>query len=299
MKRCCPNPACHSTHYSKSGSYHRPSDGRNIQRYVCKDCGRRFSDASGKPAFGQKRRRLNHQVYALLCSGVSLRRTSLLLCTTRVTVERKLRFMAAVCAQKNERFLNKIPLVSSLQFDELETLEHSRCKPLSVAMAVEKGSRRILGIAVSSMRAKGLLAARARAQYGPRADKRRVGLKALLRRIVPFCSSDLSVQTDECPFYVGAVRRVLGSEAGFTVRHIQYKGAKGCVTGQGELKKLGYDPLFSVNHTFAMLRANVNRLFRRTWCTTKRMERLLMHLTLYMHYHNTVLLPNCGNPQQA
>ena len=40
----------------------------------------------------------------------------------------------------------------------------------------------------------------------------------------------------------------------------RFKGAKGAVVGQGELKKLKRDPLFMINHTCAMLRANINRL---------------------------------------
>lgn len=39
-----------------------------------------------------------------------------------------------------------------------------------------------------------------------------------------------------------------------------------------------------------MLRANVNRLFRKTWCTTKRADRLYAHLILYAHFHNTMLI---------
>jgi hypothetical protein len=62
------------------------------------------------------------------------------------------------------------------------------------------------------------------------------------------------------------------------------------VVGQGELKKVGRDPLFSLNHTCAMLRANLNRLFRRTWCTTKRIDRLEAHLWIYVRFHNEVLL---------
>ena len=58
------------------------------------------------------------------------------------------------------------------------------------------------------------------------------------------------------------------------------------MTGQGELKKVVYDPIFSLNHTCAMLRANINRLVRKTWCTTKKPERLAMHITLYALYHN-------------
>ena len=40
----------------------------------------------------------------------------------------------------------------------------------------------------------------------------------------------------------------------------------------------------------AMLRANINRLIRRTWCTTKRVDRLEAHLRVYADYHNRELL---------
>ncbi|MGZ3656152.1 MAG: hypothetical protein ACXWR1_04035, partial [Bdellovibrionota bacterium] len=57
----------------------------------------------------------------------------------------------------------------------------------------------------------------------------------------------------------------------------------------GELKEGRYDPLFSINHTCAMFRANVNRLIRKTWCTTKSQERLRSHLILYANAHNNRL----------
>ena len=38
-----------------------------------------------------------------------------------------------------------------------------------------------------------------------------------------------------------------------------------------------------------MVRANINRMLRRTWATTKRRERLEAHLALYMQFHNEVL----------
>jgi len=66
---------------------------------------------------------------------------------------------------------------------------------------------------------------------------------------------------------------------------------RGCSTGQGELKKLVYDPIFSLNHTCAMLRANLNRLFRKTWCTTKTVQGLVDPLSIHVRYHNTRLTP--------
>jgi sugar phosphate permease len=67
------------------------------------------------------------------------------------------------------------------------------------------------------------------------------------------------------------------------------QGQRGSSTGQGELKKIKFDPLFSLNHTCAMLRANVSRLFRKTWCTTKRPDQLRAHLMIYAEYHNSQL----------
>ena len=70
----------------------------------------------------------------------------------------------------------------------------------------------------------------------------------------------------------------------------KFKGEKGAITGQGALKKVKRDPLFSINHTLAMLRANVNRLIRKTWCTTKKPDRRKDHLDIYLWMHNRKLL---------
>ena len=73
----------------------------------------------------------------------------------------------------------------------------------------------------------------------------------------------------------------------------QYPGGRGAIAGQGELKKKKHDPLFILNHTCAMLRGCINRLIRRTWCTTKRPRRLQMHLDLYVDFHNRTYLKLC------
>lgn len=89
------------------------------------------------------------------------------------------------------------------------------------------------------------------------------------------------IKSDENPHYPPLIRELFPRG-----EHLRYKGRRGCVVGQGELKRGGFDPLFSLNHTAAMFRANVNRLFRRTWCTTKKREALTAHLALYSLYHN-------------
>lgn len=73
--------------------------------------------------------------------------------------------------------------------------------------------------------------------------------------------------------------------------YVQHRSVRGSLTGQGELKRTGYDPLFPVNHTLAVMRDNIKRFARRNWCTTMRIDALNDVLAIYMHYHNTVLIP--------
>ncbi|HXH75974.1 MAG TPA: hypothetical protein VNJ08_13465, partial [Bacteriovoracaceae bacterium] len=79
-------------------------------------------------------------------------------------------------------------------------------------------------------------------------------------------------------------------------KHLTFKSERGCVAGQGELKKVRFDPLFIVNHTCAMFRANVNRLIRKTWCTTKDPQRLKDHLDIFMYFYNEIILPRSLTP---
>lgn len=221
----------------------------------------------------------------MLCSGVSQRRIAILLKISRTTVVRKFIFLSEIAMRENLRDLVKMRCVSELQFDDLETIEHTKCKPLSVAMAVEKHSRKILGFTVSRMPAKGHLAKISRRKYGVRRDERPRGWDELFANITARVSIGATIESDQNPHYPAYVERHCPG-----ARHITSLGQRGCVSGQGELKKIGFDPLFTLNHTFAMCRANINRLIRRTWCTTKRPDRLVAHLHIYVNYHNRQIL---------
>lgn len=140
------------------------------------------------------------------------------------------------------------------------------------------------------MPAKGHLATLSVKKYGYRRDLRTRGRYLLFKDIQRNVSPLALIESDENPHYPEAVRRFFPY-----ARYQTFLSQRGSVTGQGELKKGFHDPLFSINHTFAMLRANINRLFRRTWCTTKKPQRLAAHLELYTYYHNEVLLKTKAN----
>ena len=272
--QCCGNKRLH-----KFGMFRRKSDSRTIQRYRCQSCGKTMSNATIDPACWQKKRHLNHNCMMLLASCVSMRRISKVMNLNQKTVARKLVYLGNTLKLR----LNQADIrdVTHVQFDELQTIEHSKCKPLSVAMAVSKTDRQILGFHVSKMPATGHLANPSRKKYGPRPDHRKRGLRQLFRDLQPKLSPTIEMTSDECTFYGPAVQRYFPQ----AVYH-QFKGEKSAVYGQGELKRVKRDPLFSINHSFAMLRANINRLIRKTWCTTKKISRLIDHLSIYTWIHN-------------
>ena len=133
----CAIPKCNSSKLKKDGSFYRCSDRQHIQRWKCKVCGKRFSAATHNQAYQQNKRQVNHSVFNLLGSGVSMRRISLILGIHRTTVSRKLSFLAEAAGKKHQEYMIARPKVKDVQFDELITIEHTKCKPLSVSMAVE------------------------------------------------------------------------------------------------------------------------------------------------------------------
>lgn len=289
MNRQCPGCQVFGSKVVRYGRYYRRSDARHIQRYQCKHCQRHFSSATYSDCYRQHKRRLNPRVKRLLSSAVSLRRIAVLLKVSRTTVARKLIFLANQARQQNSRLLDQVvhsdgPL-TRIQFDDLLSFEHTKCKPLTVTVVVEPMRRLIIDFAIAPITASGPLAAISKAKYGKRKDLSRTSRHTLFQRLIGRVSARAEFSSDEHQHYPVLMRRWFPHAI-----HHQYKSIRGCVTGQGELKKTRYDPLFSINHTLAMLRANINRLVRKTWCTTKVTERLADHLAIYQQFHNQVLL---------
>ena len=265
------------------GRFHRTSDSRDVKRFRCLSCRRTFSQASKDPCFGQKKRQKNKSIFEQLASGTSQRRTARLLRIDRRTVARRLVSMGSFCRDVLG-FQRAVLKVQEFEFDDVETFEHSKAKPVSITLAVESKTRRILGFQVAQMSAKGRLVKKSLKKYGYRRDERRKARRLLFKELKPLIAEGALIKSDSNPYYVQDVREFFP-----TCHHVRVLGKRGAVTGQGELKKVVFDPIFSLNHTAAMLRANIARLIRKTWCTTKRKERLADHLAIYAVYHNNHL----------
>jgi len=284
-RRACPNQNCRHdlgapSRVVKAGKFHRKEDGQSIQRFVCRRCGRHFSTATFSDAYRQKNRRINDRVRKLLCIKVSQRAIARYLRINRKTVARRLRFLGnqARCYFDGLQVRD----LSHVQFDEMQSSIHTKCKPVAIPMAVDANTRTILALKVASMPAQHPLVDIAMRKYGPRADHRPEAIAQVLRRIQPMLKRGAQISTDMAPRYPAPIQRLLPG-----VSHVAVRSRRACVTGQGELKRVGFDPLFSFNHTAAMVRDGVSRLVRKTWGNSKRADCLENHLLIYAHYHNT------------
>lgn len=265
----------------KAGWYYRRSDRKAVQRYKCKVCENYFSSSTLGFFCGQKKRHLNYQIEKQLAAAVSLRETARILQINRKTVARKLRIQGHLAKLHLNTLNLKKPKATVIQFDDMETFEHTKCKPVAISLAVEESTRRILDFQICAQPAKGLLAKKSVLKYGKRPDERPIYRLRLFQNLKNLVTESVLIKTDQSTHYIKNIKQVFPKSV-----HIAYKGRKGCVVGQGELKAGGFDPLFSLNHTAAMARYKISRLVRKTWCTTKSIEQLKNHFAIMALQHN-------------
>ncbi len=218
---------------------------------------------------------INDPLAKLLSSGVTFRRCAILLKIARLTVSRKFTFMARAARRAHLRFLADGKIKSSyVQFDEMETFERTRLKPVSIALAVRARTGQIICARVAAMNCHGHMAGVSQKLYGPRVDTRGRACDNVLKTVSSVAKKLITVATDGKAAYGPLIKKAMPH-----ARHKVVVGGRKRVRGAP-------DPLFRLNHTCAKIRADLSRMARKTWSTTKRMWALQYHLDLYIAFNN-------------
>jgi len=297
----CPKCGDNTRSVVRCGLYQRKTGRiKVIQRYLCRVCGSKFSNQTSTLTYRERKPHLTQSVLRLLMEGVSQRGIARHLKCSPITVARKMvrlgRQAQSETAATSSTEINKASTpISTVQFDEMETFEHSKCKPLSIAVAVDERSRLIIAASVAVMPCPGKLSKISRKKYGYRPDQRKECMIRVLSEVRRLCPHVQVLKSDKCSRYPRCVKLVFGDN----VSHKVFKGRRSRSIGQGELKRGRHDPIFALNHTCAMFRDRIKRLARRTWTTTKRKERLADLVSLYAWWHNKQLMSikkSCSMP---
>lgn len=279
----------------KIGYYERENGQTRVGRYLCLSCKRSFSSSTRNLLKYTKRRDLASDIYLRLSGHSTQRRTALELNVSRGTIARYCVLLGRLAMREHAHWMKTSFIIqgagqiAGFQFDEMSSFEHSKYKSLSIAVAVEAKTLNIVGFSVSKCPPQKHYTGHAQVLYGARKNQRTRGIRQLIAGVSPFLANSFVVETDQCPIYSKLIKSMPRGEKQST--HVSYKSRKAIASGFGEVK-VGYkDPLFPVNHSCAMLRANASRLIRKTWSTTKKRTRLYYHLAIVIHFINRVLIP--------
>jgi transposase-like protein len=288
----CDSPECRAKpgfQYQRRGTFTRACDGRQVQRFQCKGCKRTFSTQTFRVDHRLRKPALDHAVFLLLISKVTQRQSARDLKCDRDTIARRLKRFGEHCREFHQRALAQRDRSTAWQgpflLDELETYEHNRrLKPVTVPLLVHKPSHCILHVAVGTLAARKPLSpanqkklAKLEAIEGKRKSESRAKVAEcfeVLRQVTPQ-SGIVAVGTDEKCTYRTLLRKTFGEQ----LVHERTSSKR---------KRSYWNPLFVVNHAFAMLRDNLSRLVRRTWAASKAREKLEWHLWTYVAWRNYV-----------
>jgi IS1 family transposase len=215
-------------------------------------------------------------------SGNTERRTARLLNCSKNTVSKKLVWLSLHYTEDSSLPDSEM---THLQIDELETIEQTKLKPLTIPICVNQNFK-ILSMSLGQIKAKGHLAQIAAKKYGFREDQREKALIELFENLKKLIKTDpTTITTDSHPMYPKLIKKYFPKTEHIQVVGKDYLKKKKELIYTAERKKI-FDPLFAVNQRCAMLRSDLRRLTRRSWCTTKKLENLKHYLDLYKVYNN-------------
>lgn len=294
LVRTCPNQSCKYSHRTYKRFYHRRGSffckwkKQSVPRYQCKGCKKSFSSSTHRLDYRHKKPYLNKPIFEFYASGMTQRRLAKLMRVNRKTIAAKFIWLARWAEKKHREELAKLQHLTDFQFDEMESFEHTRLKPVSISLAVCSESKKIIGIEVASLSYKGRLASFALSKYGYREDTSKEAVQRVLESIKSTGAQNISISTDEKKSYSKLIAQVLPDS-----KHYAHKIEK--LSMAQRLFRKGRrnenDPLFVLNFTAAKIRHDLSRMARKTWVTTKKANFLQAHLNLYIAYTNGYSLP--------
>ena len=272
----CP---CGSDRFIKHGEYRRKRSRTLVQRYRCLTCGNTFSDQTFAKTYRQHRPDLNDKILEDVGNGKGIRRMALSFRTTKTTVQRKVKFLAACCDSFHRKYMSQWTRSPKprFQFDEMRTIEANRIATLTLPVVAEVDSHFIVGAVAAYETSYSHQPNAAKRAYNEiHADE--IGRKdEIIKETLRMCrvmkpEGRIVIESDKKPGYPRYIKDCFDA-LGVHVRYL---------ASDEELKK----KLFPINNVMACLRADKAMLHRKSWNICKNKNFLSDHLKIYTFYSN-------------
>ena len=259
-------PKCENPRPIRKGFHTTKKNTRPVRRYHCKPC--KYTFITGENRL-QKKPGLNKKIAMLYCEGNTLRGISRLLSINYKTVDRKFRIMAERARKHHSEVLDGRQFTTSyVQIDEMLSYEHGRDKPLGIQLSIRPKTLQIISAKVGRAPITRMnIHPDKKAEYNKNINTEPVLQKTLL----------------ETKKVLNKTRSVMAFDGSSTIdKHVKLV----CPESIRDIHSREHTGLWRLNHTCAKLRHHLSRLRRKTWANTKKMERLQMHLDLFIAYQN-------------
>ena len=237
-------------------------------RYQCKACLKTFTKRTHTLNYRHRKQHLRERISEMYCEGMSQRAIARVLKINRKTVEKYFIECSLRSRVRNLKRLNSGAIKTTyVQFDELETYEQGKRRPLGVQCSVRAKTGEIISTKVCKIPVKALSVSKSYVDWWNQNVNRSSAITDMLLETQKVLSDRYSmVACDNAKQPVSLAKKILSSH-------------KVQVYNSGASNK-------KIDLTFLKMRQDISRLRRRTLATTKRQDRLQAHLDLYTDYHN-------------
>ena len=270
--------------WSRAGHYRCAREGR-VQRFVCRECGHRFSESSFSIDYFAKRRISYHRLLGHLTSSASIRATARLLHTSPGAVTCRITRLARQALAVHAALSRSLVPGESLVADGFESFSVSQYCPNNFNLLVGSRSQYVYALTVARLRRSGRMTdtQRRRREALERVDRADSG--ELPRRFAELLETatglwrsmhplDRVLLTDRHPVYRRAVAQIpLGA-----LTHHRISSRLPRTTG---------NRLFSVNYIDREIRKDLAEHRRETVCFARNTALSLQRMWIYLVHHNS------------
>ena len=258
-------PKCKSENIGKKG-FQKTGKGKT-QVYRCKDCKRRFTRRSHSINHRKRKQHLREKITKLYCEKMSLSGIARTLNINRKTVVRYFRENAELARKANKKRLGNDLITSYVQFDQLETYEHTRRKPVGIQISMRPKTNEVISAKAGYIPVRALTVSKTYSQEWNRKAHKSLHTQNMIfetKKALKKSGATLSCDKDR-----GQIKTVKDFciEDYITIAPTSTRNKK-------------------IDMLFRRIRNDISRLNRKTICTTKEVAQLQNHLDLWIDYHN-------------
>ena len=234
----------------KKGKIKTKKSAKKVQRYQCLACRKMFTKRSSSDTYRQKRPDLNNKILSLYIEGMPLRAIARHLNCSYNTVVKKFKELGYQAQEKNLK--PRYEKCKYIQFDEMHTFLGSKNNKLFIGLAVS-GYGEILAFKVG--------------------QDRRNNLETLFIDIASRVNEDTIFYCDKDRSYPYLINKHFPKSDYVDIRS----------SGPG---REDYDFLKHLDFVCALVRNRLGRMTRKSWCFTRKTERLQLNLDMLRQNFN-------------